>query len=252
MKHRDMRRFQQIGLDRLIRLDWLRQTAKLVMAGDEIETIKKFLLEYIKSEFPFSDASVRGSIDKTLTILMKIWARPPNELVPLRDDGLKVLQKSTVDEELAIHWGMTMAVYPFWGAVATSTGRLLDLQSQIAASQVQRRLRERYGERQTVSRRVRYMLRSFIDWGVLEETSKKGTYQQSNKIALLGKDQIVWLIEAYLYTIPEGISDVGTAFGAKSLFPFDMHSLSGAQIAVISGRIELNTHGLDKQLLKLI
>ena len=50
MKHSDMRRFQQIGVDQAIRLAWLRQIANLVNAGDDTETIKKYLLEHIKKK----------------------------------------------------------------------------------------------------------------------------------------------------------------------------------------------------------
>ena len=71
---------------------------------------------------------------------------------------------------------MIMAVYPFWGNVAAHVGRLLRLQETAAAGQVQRRVREQYGERETVSRRVRYVLRSFVDWEVLKETPEKGVY----------------------------------------------------------------------------
>ena len=69
-----------------------------------------------------------------------------------------------------------MAVYPFWSGVATQVGRLLRLQGSAAAAHVQRRVREQYGERETVSRAARRVLRSYLDWGVLQETGKKGIY----------------------------------------------------------------------------
>ena len=70
-----------------------------------------------------------------------------------------------------------MAVYPFWSSVATQVGRLLRLQGSAAAAQVQRRIREQYGERETVARRARYVLRSYLDWGVLQETGAPGVYR---------------------------------------------------------------------------
>ena len=69
---------------------------------------------------------------------------------------------------------MALAAYPFWGAVAAQTGRLLRLQGTVAAAQVQRRIKEGYGERDTVSRAARRVLRSFIDWRVLTDTATKG------------------------------------------------------------------------------
>ena len=56
---------------------------------------------------------------------------------------------------MLVHWCMCMAAYPFFGTVADATGRLLRLQGTAAAAQIQRRLRERLGERETVARAAR-------------------------------------------------------------------------------------------------
>ena len=169
-------RHDQIGLDRLVRLKWLERTAYLVLAGNDAPAIKAALQEDIQGAFRSNNTKIRGSLDKTITILMKIWVRPPHDLHPLQRDGLKLLSHLPREDHIAVHWGMAMAVYPFWGTVSAHVGRLLRLQGMAAASQVQRRVREQYGERETVSRRVRYVLRSFVDWGVLKETSEKGIY----------------------------------------------------------------------------
>ena len=78
---------------------------------------------------------------------------------------------------MLVHWCMCMAVYPFFGTVAEATGRLLHLQGTAAAAQVQRRVREQLGERETVSRAARRILRALVDWGVLVETVNKGIYR---------------------------------------------------------------------------
>jgi len=167
-------RITQIGIDRLIRLEWLEQTTQLVLAGNDVKSVKGLLEDRLSCSFPTSSPGTRGSLSKTVTILMKTWIRVPGDLVEYRDAGLELLSAVDRRHHLAIHWGMIMAAYPFWGAVAGQAGRLLGLQNSVAASQVQRRLKEQYGERETVSRRARYVLRAFIDWGVLEETVESG------------------------------------------------------------------------------
>ena len=59
-----------------------------------------------------------------------------------RDDGLAHLNRLPLTDHLAVHWGMTIAVYPFVGVVAETVGRLLRLQGSCAAGQVQRLVRE--------------------------------------------------------------------------------------------------------------
>jgi len=47
------------------------------------------------------------------------------------------------------------------------------------AAQAQRRIKEQLGEREAVSRAARRVLRCFVDWGVLQDTSEKGVYQSA-------------------------------------------------------------------------
>jgi len=244
-------RYQQIGVDRVIRLQWLEQTANLVLAGNDRDTVKKFLQEYLQDKFPSSDKAVRGSMDKTITILMKIWLNAPKDLRSLQRNGLKLLQALPRKERIAVHWGMAMAVYPFWGTVAASAGRLLKIQGSAVASQVQRRVREQYGERETVSRRVRYLLRTFVDWGVLEETSKQGVYSQGNSLAIENPDLIAWLTEAFLHANPNGSRSLTAVLDSTSFFPFRMAHLSAERLIAASGRLDLMRHGLDQDLIML-
>lgn len=67
-------------------------------------------------------------------------------------------------EEQILEWSRTR---PLWQRVVLS---------RVAAAHVQRRVHEQYGERETVSRAARRVLRSFLDWGVLQETESKGIY----------------------------------------------------------------------------
>lgn len=122
------RRYSQIGIDRLIRLKWLERTAYLFLAGNDAPTVKAALQEDIQGAFHTKNTDIRGSLDKTLTILMRIWVLPPDELQPLQREGLKFLSHLSQEDHIAVHWGMAMAVYPFWGAVAAYVGRLLRLQ----------------------------------------------------------------------------------------------------------------------------
>ena len=134
-----------IGIDRRLQLAWLESAASLYLAGTPPREISAALRGMLGDKLSVGTAGGRGSLEKTITILVKIWATTPKELRPLRDDGLKLLQGGASDTRVAVHWGMTMAVYPFWGFVADITGRLLKLQGSATIAQILRRIKEQLG-----------------------------------------------------------------------------------------------------------
>ena len=174
----------QIGFSQRMRLEWFDQTTNLLLAGNDKALINDSLQHLLRDRVSVGGESVRGNREKVITILLKTWITVPPELEKLRDEGLHILPSLAREDRIAIHWGMALAAYPFWGAVATQAGRLLRLQGTAAAAHVQRRIREEYGERETASRATRRVLRSFIDWGVLNETHDKGVYVQGKQFSI--------------------------------------------------------------------
>ena len=134
------KRIEQIGLDRLVHLTWLEKTANLALAGNDAKTIKSILQDELAGAFRSANIEVRGSLDKTITILLKIWLMPPKDFETLRLLGLELMKQTPLNERMLIHWGMIAAVYPFWSAVAAQIGRLLRLQGTVTAIQIQLRI----------------------------------------------------------------------------------------------------------------
>ncbi len=208
------------------------------------------LQELLHDKLSVGGHAERGNREKAITILMQIWVTVPPELSCLRDIGLELLQQLPLKEHIAVHWGMTMAVYPFFGSVAGSVGRLLRLQGTAAAAQVQRRVREKYGERDTVSRATRRVLRTFVDWGVLAEGSNAGVYMPGQVLASTNDNLAVWLVEAVLHTMPNNTSPLWAVIDAPSLFPLTLERLP-TDVLVASRHMEIIRHGLDDDLVML-
>lgn len=244
-------RFTQVGVDRVIRLAWLEQTASLVLAANEAASIKTALQDDLRSAFRSQRTDVRGSLDKTITILLRVWLTVPSELDSLRVTGLELVKRLPQREHIAIHWGMVMAAYPFWANVAAQTGRLLRLQGAAAAPQVQRRLREQYGERETVSRRVRYVLRSYLDWGVLQAGEQNGQYMATPPLAVDDSRLTAWLVEAALCARKERTSVLRDLLDSPALFPFRIEPQPAATLVSASSRLESVRHGFDDDLVML-
>lgn len=244
-------RLTQIGLDRLVRLVWLEKVSSLVLAGNEPRDIKTILQDDLQGAFRSTKTDVRGSMDKTITILLKVWLKVPAELESLRIGGLELLKRVPRRDHMAIHWGMVMAVYPFWSGVAIQVGRLLKLQGSAAAAHIQRRVREQYGERETVSRRARYVLRSYLDWGVLQESREKGIYSAGPSLVVEDSRLIAWLVEASLHTRANGSAPLEDLLVSPNVFPFRLAHVSAEHMASISPRLDLLRHGLDDYIVML-
>lgn len=241
----------QVGFSQRVRLEWLEQTANLILAGNDKAAINDALQELLKDKVSVGGQAERGNREKIITILLKTWLTVPTELESLRVEGLELLKRVPRHDHLAVHWGMVMAVYPFWAAVATQVGRLLRLQGSATAAHVQRRVREQYGERETVSRAARRVLRSYLDWGVLQETGKKGIYSAAPSLAIDDPRLIAWLVEASLQARSNGSAPLKDLIDSPNFFPFRVIPIHAEGLVSASSRFDILRHGLDDDLVML-
>ncbi len=243
-------RTTQVGISQRVRLEWLEKTANLVLAGNEKTAIEDALQEMLVDRISIGGSSVRGNREKTITILMKTWFNVPCGLEELRDEGLDLLRFASRGERVAIHWGMALAAYPFWGAVAARTGKLLRLQGTLTAAAVQRRMRESYGERETVARATRRVLRSFVDWEVLRDMPARGVYAQAQQHSIIAPQTIAWVLEAVLRH-RNGSASPRDLLNDAAIFPFRLAQVSSAQLAHYAPRLEVHRHALNAELVAL-
>jgi len=239
-----------IGYNRTVKLKWLDETLDLYLAGMPDADIYQSLRVRLKDEMSVGRDPKRGSREKTITLLLKTWVRVPKPLHAMRDDGIRLLRSVRRADRLPFHWGMTMAVYPFWRVVADVTGRLFRLQGTIAPLQVQRRAKELLGEREVVARSTRYVLRAFDDWGVIDDSRKKGEYTLAAPRQIADPKTAIWLLEAAVLSMPDASVDFTSLLKSPSLFPFQIARVYPEQLAE-SGRLEIVRHGLENVLVRV-
>ena len=243
---------RKVGIGRLVRLAWLEETASLVAAGNDKTAVHGALDRLLTDQISLGGNAPRSGREKAITVLMKTWLLVPDGLEPLRDDGLRLLNQVGKGERIALHWGMLLAAYPFWGAVAARTGRLLRIEGRAGAAQVQQRIREEYGERPGVERAARYVLRSFVDWGILAETGKQGTYSSAPPRAVRNPGLVAWLSEAVLLSRFVTAASPRVLLRGPRLFPFHLPTPTGESLTSHSTRLDFVRHGLDEQLVMLV
>lgn len=247
------KRQEAIGIKQAIRFEWMQKAANLLLAGLDSKTIRQELHEFLADRKGNGTEGERSNQTRTFVVsnLMKIWVSPDPELLAFRDASLTFLREHP-SMALAVHWGMISAAYPFWFNVARQTGRLLALQDQVTQTQIINRLKEQYGDRQTVDRYAQYVIRSFITWGVLKDSETKGCYEKLTTLAIVDPDLIALLFESALHAIPDNKGALSLLFNSPSFFPFLLQVTSGELISQRCNRISVMRYGLDEELLKLI
>lgn len=238
-----MNRRSTIEFDRKIELDWLDATAAKVAAGATEQELHDFLfayLDFLSIEGRDTWGTARA---KTARVLTRIWSRVPAEAEPLRDRAIRLLPQVQPGQRLALHWAMMIAAYPFFADIAAALGRLLSLQETVSSAQLQRRIAERWGDRSTVYRTLRHVVRSIVAWGVLEDAGK-GVYRRSGqKLRPVGGQVAQLLVEAVLLDSEQDSLPLDQASNHPALFPF--HVEVNVQQLRQPERIRVYRQGLD-------
>lgn len=246
------KRHEKIGIKQVIRLEWMDHVLNMLLAGMGPESIRAELKNYLADKKQSGGTGKRGEKTYQMAIApLSAWFDPDEELVDFRNRALQLASNLQPKQWMSLHWAVLSAAYPFWFNVATQTGRLLNLQEQITRRQIENRLKEQYGDRETVSRNARYTIRSFVAWGVLKDSDSKGCYEKFNPFIVQDRDLAILLLEAALHANPEGKGSLELLVNAPAFFPFQFPALTGGLIAKRVSSIDVIRHGLDEELLKL-
>lgn len=243
-------RFVKVGIQRELHLEWFEQAARFYGSGISKRDARQEIYSYLDSAPGFATSPSLQSKTYIANALIKSWIDPAPELSSLRNTAFKYLQEHNVNRT-AVHWCLLGAAYPFWFEVAAKIGRLLNLQDQVTQAQVVLRLKENYGDRQTISRRARYVIRSYVSWGVLKDSAIKGSYEKMTPMPITNYGLAAFMLESALNAMPEGKAALGLLLNNPGFFPFRLPVLSGDFIAQQTSRIEVVRYGLDDELLKL-
>jgi hypothetical protein len=246
------KRHDTIGIKQVVRLEWYDYAVDMLLEGLPPKKIREHLDEHIRDRLQKGGYGERGeqTYTKAVTQIMKCWVSPDKDVKAFRDHALVYAKNNQRDIRIALHWAMTISAYPFWYRVAEQTGRLLMLQQTITQRQIRQRCFESMGERSTVERSARRVIRSFVVWGVLKDFESKGCYEKPGPIHILDQSLGILLIEATLHAIPEGKAPLNQLLNTPSLFPFQLPPMTGDLISQHSDCIEVVRYGLDDELLK--
>lgn len=242
-----MSRRNQLGFDRKLELRWLDLAAAKAAEGLGQDELRDYLLERLESLA--HEEGMHGSARaKTVRVILRVWGGVDRALQPLHDRALDLLPKVKPEERLAIHWAMLIAAYPFFADHADIIGRLSRLQDTITVPQIRRRIAELWGDRSTVFRTSRHVVRSMVDWGVLDDVGK-GEYSTGSVSVRLSEDVSMLLIEALLLDTENKAIAAEQLCQHSMLFPFD-YDIEVGELRK-SSRFEIHRQGVDRDMLLL-
>ncbi len=241
-----MRTKVEIVFRRKVRAIWLEQGMALAAQGAVWSEAKPLIAKEIAAE-----NSGTVTISKVLEHIRRIWFEPPDDALALRADVLRLHQTSAShDNKLLLNWGMTIAAYPFVGSAGEALGRLLKLQNEARRADVQRRLREQYGDRDFVNRIARYTVSSFLDWGIIIETKKKGIYLSGKQAKPKNDEQLAWLAEAALISRSKTQMALSELCNHPVFFPIKLDSFN-ASLLRSNPRLRVERHSMNQDIVFL-
>ncbi len=247
------KRLDSVGIKQAVPIEWYNYALDMLLAGSSKEEIRKRLDTFISERNQSGGYGERGTqtYTKAVTQIMKCWVTPDPELVMLRNDALTLARHAEREIWIVLHWAVTSAAYPFWQRIAEVTGRMLSLQEAITQGQIRQRCFELLGERTTIERSARRVIRTFVAWGVLRETATKGCYEKSQPIAVTDARISALLVEAALHTVPGGKIEMSRLQNSPGFFPFSFPPITGRVLENANGRLCLERYGLDEEFLSL-
>lgn len=207
-----------VGIDRKLKVDWLDATAARVADGSSVEELREYLRDLLGDEL--SGRSFNSDLGKTITVLSHIWATVPDEATGLRDRALALLSNLDRANRLAVHWAMMVGTYPFALATAETVGKLLSLQEDFSIALLRRRLIDAWGDRAIVKNAAQRLVRTMVEWGVLDETDVRGAYKAAPQRIALEQPVACLLLEALLVASPKHAMPIDELVTHAATFPF--------------------------------
>ena len=231
MKNRENR---FIGFDRRLKLNWLDTTVGLCQEhpGLDADFIAKRLKQYLANDVDGTEAR-----EKTARVILRIWVNVREEYAYLRDEALELATEVSAEECLWLHWGLSLLAYPLFRDVAATAGQLSRLQGIFSQAQAQRRIIESWGQRTTLQRAVRRILRTFVAWYVLRDTDVRGSYDVAPPRQTENQTLALWLLDCALQA-NEAEQVLLRELGQSSYtFPFDLLPFQGGSRSRVRGLI---------------
>lgn len=184
---------KRVNFSRHIEIQWLDSVAVWVAQGTE----KKELDEQIDSMLTPS-VNCKVNRGKTRNQLTKLWFSKSDDIADSFD---QFAIKAVIDSEhpdFVLHWGMLIAKNNFFADVVRFIGRREKYSEVFTYAQAQKHIVELYGDTETVKRSLRSVLKTLVDFKILERQSNR-VYKAHNLAHKVESEYKSWLLQSLMY-----------------------------------------------------
>lgn len=197
--------------DRFIRYEWAEFALNEAAQQNSTSQIKPFLI---------GQGLAPQSARRTANILSNMWLPKDPLYQHLRKKALSIMPSLSHNEHIALHWGMSLCVFPIFRQTAKTIGALLRIQEVATKQEVITRILGEYSNQITIKRSIERIIQTLLNWGVLEE--REHGFIKSPPITLSNAKLIEWLFQAVILQSPDSYLPVQDLIRTNEIFPFEI------------------------------
>lgn len=243
------KRLKKLGFKQVIRREWMDKIIGLILADIDEKDIRIQMTEYLSHQKQSGGTGGRSANTNKFALgLLSSWFVNDDETATVVSKCLELASTSSQEELLLLHWIVLSVNYPFFYNTCLQTGRILGLQETITQKQIFNRLKEIYGDKETVSRNARYAVRTLVAWGLLKESNQRGVYVAGKKI-IVSKEVAVLLVNTAVLSVTGMQLSFDNAVNSPAFFSFQLPLFESSLLN--RSNLEIVNYGPDGELLRV-
>ena len=233
----------KITFNRTLRASWLCEALRLKADGLEDAEATSRLKDWMAGE-----VSGEESLRKSLRYLRRIWMIPQEDLISLKDEGIRLyLKDPSSATATTLSFFMLIATYPFVREVGEVCGRLHRLQGSVKSEQIKRKMAALHGEREPVFRSTRYAISLLADFGLLKPTSRRGIYH-AGKTEIKNPEIAAFVLAAFIRSLSKGDAIRRPELESHpGLFAFNPQNL--IELALLDPRFSVSRESISTEII---
>lgn len=233
-----------VGFDQKILLHQLDFMAREIPRTERRDELYEKVDEFLTADIAGAKSRLNAR-----TVLFKVWFLGKDEHAALQKQALDLYDLVSDEERVALHWGLTVLAYPFFRDVAIELGQMYKLQDEVSSDQLNRKVKELYGERRRVEVAVSAVLTSLRSWGIIV-SEKRNSQVRGEKVVIRHAGLKEWLTVVLIHALEVDVLPVEQLSSHALLFPFllDINSdeLSRERFTIIRQGVDMRMVGLVK------